>query len=65
MDPCYTDFGEVEFAALHPTIHKRFEIRVEPDLFRIGQQSKALAVAWVGVGGGGGGGGESSLAAYW
>ena len=48
MDPRYTDFGKVEFLALHPTIQKRCEIRVEPDLFRIGQQSKALAVAWLG-----------------
>ena len=35
MDPRYTDFGEVEFSALHPTIQKRCEIRVEPDLFRM------------------------------
>ena len=35
MDPHYTDFGEVEFSALHPTIQKRCEIRVEPDLFRL------------------------------
>ena len=35
MDPCYTDFGEVKFTALHPTIQKRCEIRVGPDLFRL------------------------------
>ena len=35
MDPCYTDFGEVEFSALHPTIQKRCEIRVESDLLRM------------------------------
>ena len=35
MDPCYTDFGEVKFSTLHPTIKKRCEIRVEPDLFRL------------------------------
>ena len=35
MDPRYTDFGEVEFSELHPTIQKMSEIRVEPDLFRL------------------------------
>ena len=35
MDPRYTDFGEVEFSTLHPTIHKRCEIRAEMDLFRM------------------------------
>ena len=35
MDPRYTDFGEVDFSALHPTIKKRCEIRVESDLFRL------------------------------
>ena len=35
MDPCYTEFGEVELSALHPTIQKKCEIRVEPDLFRM------------------------------
>ena len=35
MDPRYTDFGEVELSALHPTIQKRGEIRVVPDLFRL------------------------------
>ena len=35
MDPRYTDFGEVEFSALHPTIQNRCEIRVELDLFRM------------------------------
>ena len=35
MDPRYTDFGEVEFSALLPTIQKRCEIRVEPALFRL------------------------------
>ena len=29
MDPRHTDFGEVEFLALHPIIQKRCEIRVE------------------------------------
>ena len=48
MDPRYTDFSEVELSALHPTIQKRREIRVEPDLFWIGQQSKALEIAWLG-----------------
>ena len=27
MDPHYTDFGEVEFLALHPTIQSRKEIK--------------------------------------
>ena len=35
MDPRYTDFDEVEFTTLHPTIQKRYEIRVGPDLFRL------------------------------
>ena len=35
MDPRYTDFDEVEFSSLHPTIQKRCEIRVEPDLVRM------------------------------
>ena len=35
MDSCYTDFGEVEFTALHPTMQKRCEIRVGPDLLRL------------------------------
>ena len=59
MDPCYTDFGEVELSALLPTIQKRCEIRVDPRSIKAGQHSKALAVAWL-VGGGG-----SNLAAYW
>ena len=57
MDPRYTDFGEVEFSALHPTIQKRCEIRVDPRSITAGQHYKALAVAWLGRGGGGGGGG--------
>ena len=35
MDPRYTDFGEVEFSVLLPTIQKKSEIRVEPTLFRL------------------------------
>ena len=35
VDPRYTDFGEVEFSALHLTIQKRCEIGVELDLFRL------------------------------
>ena len=66
MDPRYKDFGGVEFSALHPTIQKRCEIRVDPRSIQAGQHSKALAVTWlVGGGGGGGGGGGSNLAAYW
>ena len=35
MDPRYTDFGEVEFSALHPIIQWKYEIRVELNLFRM------------------------------
>ena len=35
MDPRYMDFGEVDSSALHPTIQKKCEIRVEPNLFRL------------------------------
>ena len=35
MDPRYTDFGEVEFSALHPTIQYKGRIKMEPDLFRL------------------------------
>ena len=35
MGPRYMDFGEVESSALHPTIQKECEIRVEPNLFRL------------------------------
>ena len=62
MDPRYTDFGKVEFSALHPIVQKRPEIRVDPRSIQASQHSKALAVAR--LGGGGGGGGGSSLAAY-
>ena len=48
MDPCYTDFGEIEFSALHPTIHKRYEISEELNLFRLVFLSKALAAVWLG-----------------
>ena len=48
MDPRYTDFGEVEFSALHPTVQKRCEIRVHARSIQVGQHSKALAVAWSG-----------------
>ena len=61
MDPRYTDFGEVEFSALHPTVHKRCEIRVDPRSIQADQHSKSLAVAWLGRGGGEG----RSLATYW
>ena len=35
MNPCYTDFGEVEFSALHRTIQLKYEISVELNLFRL------------------------------
>ena len=35
MNPSYTDFGEVEFSALHPTIQLKYEISVELNLFRL------------------------------
>ena len=35
MDPRYTDFGEVEFSALHPTLQWKFEISLELNLFRL------------------------------
>ena len=45
MDPRSMDFGEVELSALHPTIQKRYEIRVDLRSIQVGQHSKALAVA--------------------
>ena len=56
MDPRYTDFGEVEFSALHPTIHYKYEISEELSLFRLVNMSKVLAAVWLGGG---------SFAAYW
>ena len=56
MDPCYTDFGEVKFSALHPTIHSRYEISEELNLFRLVSVSKVLEIVWLGGG---------SFAAYW
>ena len=35
MDPRYTDFGGVEFLALHPTIQMKYDISVEMNLFRL------------------------------
>ena len=56
MNPRYTDFGEVKFSALHPTIHKRYEISEELNLFRLVSVSKVLATVWLGGG---------SFTAYW
>ena len=56
MDPRYTDFGEVEFSALHPTIHLKYEISEELNLFRLVNMSKDLVAVWFGGG---------SFAAYW
>ena len=56
MDPRYTDFGEVEFSALHPTIHWKYEISEELNLFKLDSMSKVLAAVWLGGG---------SFAAYW
>ena len=56
MNPRYTDFGEVKFLALHPTIHKKYEISEELNLFRLVSMSKVLAAVWLGGG---------SFAAYW
>ena len=56
MDPHCTDFGEVEFSSLHPTIHYKYEINEERNLFRLVNMSKVLAAVWLG---------EGSFAAYW
>ena len=56
MNPRYMDFGEVKFSALHPTIHKRYEISEELNLFRLVSVSNVLATVWLGGG---------SFAAYW
>ena len=55
-DPRYTDFGEVEFSALHPKLQKKYEISLELNLFRLVNMYKVLAVVWLRGG---------SLAAYW
>ena len=56
MDPRYTDFGEVEFTALHPATQYKYEKSVELNLFRLVNMSMVLAVVWLG---------GSSFAAYW
>ena len=57
MDPRYMDFGEVYSSALHPTLKKKkYEMRVEPDLFRL---VNVLRLSSSSVGGGG------SLAGYY
>ena len=56
MDPRYTDFGGVEFLALHPTKHLKYEINEELNLFRLVSMSKVLAAVWLGGG---------SFAIYW
>ena len=35
MDPRYTEFGEVEFLASHPTKQMKYEISEELNLFRL------------------------------
>ena len=50
MDPHYTDFGEVEFLALHPTKHWKYEINEELNLFRLVSMYKVLAAVWLGGG---------------
>ena len=35
MNPRYTDFGDVEFSALHPTIQLKYELSMELNLFRL------------------------------
>ena len=58
MDPRNKNFGEVDFLALHPTIQKKYDKRVEPDLFRL---VNVLRLGSSLVGGWGGG---CSLAGY-
>ena len=58
MDPRYTDFGEVEFSALHHTIQSKYGIRVRvTESIEVGHQFKVLVVAWLG--------GGNSFATYW
>ena len=35
MDPRYTEFGEIEFSALHLTKQMKYEISEELNLFRL------------------------------
>ena len=35
MNPRYTDFGDVDFSALHPTIQLKYELSMELNLFRL------------------------------
>ena len=56
MNPRYMDFSEVKFSALHPTIHKKYEISEKLNLFRLVSVSKVLATVWLGGG---------SFTGYW
>ena len=60
MNPRYTDFGEVEPSALHPTTQKELWNKgAGLDLFRlVNIQGYGISLDW---GGGGGGGGERTL----
>ena len=57
MDPRYTDFGEVEFYALHPTMKSNKEKKSVAFPILVVQQLKAMPVARLGRG--------NNFALYW
>ena len=54
MDPRYTDFGDVEPSALHPTTQKELCNKVKVLIYLGWLEYNVMALAWLGGGGGGG-----------